>query len=298
LTYKALVNGKDDDGWTPLHYAALKGHKNVVELLLTNNAEINPKTNDGLTPLHCAASGGWDGNKEVAELLLANKAEVNAKDNNGLTPLHCAAGGGHKDVVDVLLANKAEVNAKDNNGNTPLHDAVMNPFKLPNGNTEIIDCLRQRGGHESTTEIDRLTFINRATFSMSLPDKWTENTTSDNYNSNSFIFFEGPEQVHFFVMIGKKSAGASVETLLNAQRDELSKKFTDAMITKTTKWSGFDGQGLRIEGKIMGILSARLTIFGFEKVDNVCLIEEYSSLRAYNICSNDFEKIRQTFKIK
>ena len=42
------------------------------------------------------------GHKDVAELLLANKAEVNAKDNNGETPLHEAVDKGHKDVAGLL----------------------------------------------------------------------------------------------------------------------------------------------------------------------------------------------------
>ena len=73
-----------------------------------------------MTPLHLAAISG---HKKVAELLLANKAEVNAKDKTGQTPLHRAAANGHKDVVELLLANKAEVNAKDNDGYTPLQAA-------------------------------------------------------------------------------------------------------------------------------------------------------------------------------
>ena len=107
---------------TPLHLAAFKGYKDVVELLLANKAEVNAKDNNGQTPLHVAA---LKGHKDVAELLLANKAEVNAKDNNGETPLHLAALSGHKDVVELLLANKAEVNAKDNDGQTPLHVAAL-----------------------------------------------------------------------------------------------------------------------------------------------------------------------------
>nr|HIL75857.1 ankyrin repeat domain-containing protein [Rhodospirillales bacterium] len=34
-----------------MHYAALKGHKEVVELLLANGANVNAKDDDGKTPL-------------------------------------------------------------------------------------------------------------------------------------------------------------------------------------------------------------------------------------------------------
>ena len=60
----------------------------MAELLLANKAEVNAKDNRRWTPLHWAAA---QGHKDVAELLLANKAEVNAKDKDGEMPLHYAA---------------------------------------------------------------------------------------------------------------------------------------------------------------------------------------------------------------
>ena len=142
------------------------------------------------------------------------------------------------------------------------------------------------------------TDIDRKTFSVSLPDKWTENTNDDMYSPDSFIFFEGPESTIFSVVIAKKSTGVSVDALVSTQKDSMSKKFTDTTITDITKWSGFDGKGLKIDGKIGGIASARVTIFGFEKGDNVCLVEEYATLDDYKTYASDFEKIRHTFKLK
>ena len=103
-----LVFRKDDEGQTPLHVAASKGHKDVAKLLMDYKADVNARKKYGDTPLHYAAHG----HKDVVELLLANKADVNAKDNIGYTPLHEAARNGCKDVVELLLANKADVNAK------------------------------------------------------------------------------------------------------------------------------------------------------------------------------------------
>ena len=34
----ANVNAKDDDGWTPLHYAVREGHTKIIELLKKNGA--------------------------------------------------------------------------------------------------------------------------------------------------------------------------------------------------------------------------------------------------------------------
>jgi ankyrin repeat protein len=130
---------KDTAGLTPLHRAALRGHKDVAEFLLAHKADVNAKDDFGATPLLCAALRGYT---DVVELLLANKAEVNAKDKNGLTPLHCAAMDGHKDMVELLLTNKAEVNAKNNEGQTPLQIAAHHKSK------DVVELLRQHGGHE------------------------------------------------------------------------------------------------------------------------------------------------------
>ena len=94
-----LVLSKDNNDFTPLHYAANEDHKDVVELLLANKAEVDAKEKNGFTPLHAVAL--FD-HKDVAELLLTHGADVNAKANDGSTPLHYAALYGHKDVAELL----------------------------------------------------------------------------------------------------------------------------------------------------------------------------------------------------
>jgi ankyrin repeat protein len=49
-----------------LHAAAVFDHKDVVELLLANQAEVNATNNEGATPLQNAVDKGYD---DVAELL-------------------------------------------------------------------------------------------------------------------------------------------------------------------------------------------------------------------------------------
>jgi cytohesin len=66
LAKGAEPNAKDKDGITPLHVAAFRNLKDVVELLVLNKADINAKTNDGKTPMDLAAKNG---NFEVVEYL-------------------------------------------------------------------------------------------------------------------------------------------------------------------------------------------------------------------------------------
>jgi ankyrin repeat protein len=80
------VNAKDDDGGTPMYWAAVNGRKEIVELLIAKGADVNAKSKRG-TPLHFAAKGG---HREVAKLLIAKGADVNAKTGDGVTPLDWA----------------------------------------------------------------------------------------------------------------------------------------------------------------------------------------------------------------
>jgi ankyrin repeat protein len=63
----ADVAAKDENGWTALHWAAVGGHKDVVELLLNKGADVTAEDTDGLTALDLAEYGG---HKEVFTLLL------------------------------------------------------------------------------------------------------------------------------------------------------------------------------------------------------------------------------------
>lgn len=45
------INGKDEEGWTPLHYACRVGDEERIMHLLLRNAEPNPTDKHGVTPL-------------------------------------------------------------------------------------------------------------------------------------------------------------------------------------------------------------------------------------------------------
>jgi hypothetical protein len=58
LRNRALVNLEDNDGATPLDYAALCDNISIVQLLINAGANINAKTKTGKTVLHVALSTG------------------------------------------------------------------------------------------------------------------------------------------------------------------------------------------------------------------------------------------------
>ena len=55
LAAETNVNTKDNKGdQTPLHYASVMGHEEIVELLIDNDADVNLKCSTGDTPLDWA----------------------------------------------------------------------------------------------------------------------------------------------------------------------------------------------------------------------------------------------------
>ena len=66
------VDCLDENGFTPLHYVACNGDKDVIQLLLDAGANPNTANKYGDTPLYLAAK--W-GHKDVLQLLLKTWAD-------------------------------------------------------------------------------------------------------------------------------------------------------------------------------------------------------------------------------
>ena len=100
----------------PLELAVYKGHTDIVELLLRNEASVHVENSSGLYPLHYAA------NSEIVQLLIRYGANVGQKSQNRhLTPLHTAMALGQVTVVEQLLRSGANTEDRDDSGKSPLH---------------------------------------------------------------------------------------------------------------------------------------------------------------------------------
>ena len=126
------INVTDENGQTPLHIAAAKGHiKSMEKLIETRGVDINIADKSGCTPLHLAVEYG---SIEAVKLLLGVEGiMVNKKNNDHSTPLHLAVRYAEEKIVPELLnADGIDVNAQNSLDQTPLHLAVRYPDKKVN----------------------------------------------------------------------------------------------------------------------------------------------------------------------
>ena len=92
----AELNLKDDNGQTPLSWAAEYGHEAVVKLLLSRDVAADPQSKHGRTPISYAAEKGHEA---VVKLLLSrDDVAADSQDTYDRTPLSYAARRGHGSV--------------------------------------------------------------------------------------------------------------------------------------------------------------------------------------------------------
>ena len=85
---QVVLEARDDDGSTPLLYAASNGHLPVVQYLYKQGADKEARDADDRTPLLYATDKG---HLPMVQYLCEQGADKEARDNNGNTPLHKAA---------------------------------------------------------------------------------------------------------------------------------------------------------------------------------------------------------------
>ena len=83
----ASINGLGNGHWTPLHYAAREGNRDLLDILLARGAQINIETTDQWTPLMLAARNDQ---LEILRTLLQKGADLSLKNTEGETALDIA----------------------------------------------------------------------------------------------------------------------------------------------------------------------------------------------------------------
>jgi ankyrin repeat protein len=132
-----LVEARDGDGNTLLHYAAYGTSADLIHYLIDKGARVDLAGAQAQTPLHIAASND---RLEIVEALLKRGASLETRDGYGRTVLIlCARERGQAPTGRVLIDAGADVNAVDKFGSSALELAAWR------GKTEFIDLLLEKG---------------------------------------------------------------------------------------------------------------------------------------------------------
>lgn len=134
------VNSKDCFNKTCLHYAAAKGHQDILLLLIICNANVNATDNDKNTPLHLACMNGHD-NCVKALIYSSPDVELNIGNNFGETPLHLATKWGYLDIIKILLESGGSLIIENNQKQTVISLA---------SNYYTMKLFQHFGSHSST----------------------------------------------------------------------------------------------------------------------------------------------------
>ncbi|WP_419884533.1 ankyrin repeat domain-containing protein [Paenibacillus sp. B-A-8] len=142
--HPALANTENNEGLTPLGYAAHFGKEAAVQVLIDYGAEVDAVSHSKIsfipsnTALHAAIAGERD--MGVIRLLLNKGAQTHILDSDGHTALHSAAF--HSDNVELirlLIEHGADIHAKIEGGESVLAMAIQQ------GNHNVKEFLIEKG---------------------------------------------------------------------------------------------------------------------------------------------------------
>lgn len=127
------LDSQDDSGMTALHWAALQGNLNCVQVLINNGCNVD-SLNSGLnTALLMAAAGGYD---DIVSLLIDSCANVYLRNFKDLDCLSMCVMYGHKGrgmerIIELLHGRGVDMNKRNSAGATPLHECASKNYFRP-----------------------------------------------------------------------------------------------------------------------------------------------------------------------
>jgi hypothetical protein len=137
------VNAGDKYGRAPLHCAAKKKKSSIIRVLVELGADVDGRDDNGWTALHFACgSWTWREDDPCVSLLLALGANVHLVTKSGETACNLAMNQRNRGAFCACLAAGSDLDQPDNKGETPRMIASREQFELPTS-AEIDDARRR-----------------------------------------------------------------------------------------------------------------------------------------------------------
>jgi len=130
------VNAQGGRYGNALQAASLRGHKEVVQMLVDKGADVNAQGGRYSNALQAASEGG---HKEVVQMLVDKRADINAQGGFYGNALQAASLRGYKEVVQMLVNKGADINAQGGFYSNALQAASLR------GHKEVVQMLVDKG---------------------------------------------------------------------------------------------------------------------------------------------------------
>ncbi|XP_006874715.1 PREDICTED: ankyrin repeat domain-containing protein 55 [Chrysochloris asiatica] len=146
------INHQDNEGMTPLHWAAFHNQPQHTQMLLKKGADPTLVDKDFKTALHWAVQSG---NRILCSIILSHHqgpSIINYDDESGKTCVHIAAAAGFVDIIHELArVPECNLQALDVDDRTPLHWAAAA------GKAECVQSLLELGMDSNLRDINEST---------------------------------------------------------------------------------------------------------------------------------------------
>nr|XP_018869189.2 ankyrin repeat domain-containing protein 55 [Gorilla gorilla gorilla] len=146
------INHQDNEGMTPLHWAAFHNQPQHTQMLLKKGADPTLVDKDFKTALHWAVQSG---NRILCSIILSHHqgpSIINYDDESGKTCVHIAAAAGFSDIIHELArVPECNLQALDVDDRTPLHWAAAA------GKAECVQSLLELGMDSNLRDINEST---------------------------------------------------------------------------------------------------------------------------------------------
>ncbi|KAL4869977.1 Palmitoyltransferase akr1 [Aspergillus spectabilis] len=158
---KFTANHADEEGITPLHWAAINNQYAMCKFLIDNGADVNAKGGESVaTPAMWAAQRC---NYYIVHLLLQNGADPLLTDVQGYNILHLATIDGNAFLLVLLLHQEIPVDVVDQQGHTGLMWAAYKGYPA------CVDLFLRWGANPNTVDEGGLAPLHWALVKGSLP---------------------------------------------------------------------------------------------------------------------------------
>ena len=146
----------DNEGLSPLGWAALENSIDAAKLLIEYGANVNEQKNIKDDTILGNACSSVDGSLEMVKLLVENGADIEKANNIKFTPLMKSVASGKIEIVKYLIAKNANVNAQtDFGGYSPLD------YACSGNNMQMVELLLESGANPYLKDKDSLRPIDK-----------------------------------------------------------------------------------------------------------------------------------------